>query len=96
MALTKAGIISMISEVTGIDKQKSTEAIEKLLEIIKSTLESGEDVLVSGFGKFSVTEKHERKGRNPATGESLMLSPRTIVTFRHSGKLRDRMNKKKR
>jgi integration host factor subunit alpha len=95
MALTKDGMISMISEVAGIDRKKSNESVEKILEIIKSTLESGEDVLVSGFGKFSVNEKRERKGRNPATGDDLMLSPRRIVTFRHSGKLRDQMNKKK-
>jgi integration host factor subunit alpha len=96
MALTKASMISMISELTGIDKKKSTESVEKILEIIKSTLESGENVLVSGFGKFSVNEKNERRGRNPATGDDLMLSPRRTVTFKCSGKLRNRMNKKKR
>jgi integration host factor subunit alpha len=96
MALTKAGMISMISEVAGIDRTKANESVEKLLEIIKSTLESGEDVLVSGFGKFSVNEKNERKGRNPATGDDMMLSPRRIVTFKYSGKLRDGMNKRKR
>jgi integration host factor subunit alpha len=95
MALTKAGMISMISEVAGIDRKKANESVEKILEIIKSTLESGEDVMVSGFGKFSVNEKHERMGRNPATGDDLMLPPRRIVTFKHSGKLRDQMNKKK-
>ena len=68
---------------------------EKLLEIIKSTLESGEDILVSGFGKFCVNEKNKRKGRNPATGEDLMLPSRKVVTFNYSGKLRQRMNKKK-
>jgi integration host factor subunit alpha len=95
MALTKDGMISMISEVAGIDRKKANESVEKILEIIKSTLESGEDVLISGFGKFSVNEKHERMGRNPATGDDLMLPPRRIVTFRYSGKLRDGMNKKK-
>jgi integration host factor subunit alpha len=88
--------ISFWAEVAGIDKKKSTESVEKILEIIKSTPESGEDVLVSGFGKFSVNEKHERRGRNPATGDELMLPPRRIVTFKYSGKLRDGMNKKKR
>jgi integration host factor subunit alpha len=95
MALTKAGMISMISEVLGLEKNKSSESVEKILEIIKSTLESGEDVLVSGFGKFCVNEKNKRKGRNPATGEDLMLAARKNVTFKCSGKLRDQMNKKK-
>jgi integration host factor subunit alpha len=66
--------------------------IETLLEIIKRTLESGEDVLVSGFGKFCVKEKRERKGRNPATGEDMMLEPRRVVTFRCSRQLRDKVN----
>jgi integration host factor subunit alpha len=95
MALTKAGMVSTISEVLGMDSKKSTEAVEKIIEIIKSGLESGEDVLVSGFGKFCVNEKNKRKGRNPATGEDLMLSSRKVVTFKCSGKLRQRMNKKK-
>jgi integration host factor subunit alpha len=62
------------------------------LEIIKRTLESGEDVLVSGFGKFCVKTKRERRGRNPATGEDMMLEPRRIVTFNCSRKLRDKIN----
>ncbi|MBW2608445.1 MAG: integration host factor subunit alpha [Deltaproteobacteria bacterium] len=67
--------------------------VKTLLEIIKGTLKSGEDVLVSGFGKFSVKEKNERKGRNPATGEDMMLAPRKVVTFKCSGKLRESVNK---
>jgi integration host factor subunit alpha len=66
--------------------------IETLLEIMKRTLESGEDVLVSGFGKFCVKEKHERRGRNPATGEDMMLEPRRVVTFTCSRKLRGKIN----
>ncbi len=66
--------------------------IEILLKIMKRTLESGEDVLVSGFGKFCVKTKHERRGRNPATGEDMMLEPRRVVTFKCSGKLRDKIN----
>jgi len=62
------------------------------LETIKGSLESGEDVLVSGFGKFGVKVKKERRGRNPATGEDLMLEPRNVVTFKCSHKLRDRIN----
>ena len=92
MALTKADIINAVQVEEGFTKQQSTEIIETLIEIIKSTLESGEDVLISGFGKFCVREKNERKGRNPATGDDLMLSPRKVVTFKCSGKLRNRIN----
>ncbi len=92
MALTKAGITNIIQAQTGLSKKKSTEAIETALKIIKSELESGEDVLISGFGKFCVKEKRKRRGRNPATGEDMMLAPRKVVIFRCSGKLRDRIN----
>ena len=92
MALTKADIINAVQVDEGLTKQQGTEIIETLIEIIKSTLETGEDVLISGFGKFCVREKSERKGRNPATGNDLMLSPRKVVTFKCSGKLRDRIN----
>ncbi len=92
MALTKAQIIDEISTRNGFTLKKSTKTVEAILEIIKQTLESGEDVLISGFGKFCVKDKSERKGRNPATGEDLMLAPRRVVTFRCSGKLRERVN----
>ena len=92
MALTKAQIIEDIMHRNGYTKNQATEAVEKLLEIIKSTLESGEDVMVTGFGKFCVKKKKERKGRNPATGEDMMLEPRKVVTFKCSGKLRDKVN----
>ncbi len=92
MALTKADIIAAIAEQNGYTKNKSIETVEALLEIIKGTLESGEDVLISGFGKFRIKEKAERKGRNPATGNDLMLRPRKVVTFKGSGKLRNRIN----
>lgn len=92
MTLTKAHIIESVSSQTGLTKKQSIETVETLLEIIKSTLESGEDVLVTGFGKFCVKAKKERKGRNPATGDDLMLAPRKIVTFKCSGKVRDKIN----
>jgi integration host factor subunit alpha len=93
MTLTKAQIVEIISEQNGFPKQKSTEVLENLLEIIKSTLESGEDVLVSGFGKFCVKEKGLRRGRNPATGSDLMISARKVATFKCSGKLREKINR---
>ena len=92
MTLTKANIVEAVTEQIGYTKHQSSELIETLLEIIKRTLESGEDVLVSGFGKFCVKTKRERRGRNPATGEDMMLEPRRIVTFNCSRKLRDKIN----
>jgi len=92
MALTKADIVDAIAEQNGYTKERSFEVVETILEIIKRTLESGEDVLVSGFGKFCVNEKKERMGRNPATGESMMVAARKVVTFKCSGKLRDKIN----
>lgn len=92
MALTKAQIISDIMHRNGYTKDQATEAVETLIEIIKGTLESGDDVLISGFGKCCVRDKKERKGRNPATGEDLILPARKVVTFQCSGKLRDRIN----
>jgi len=90
--LTKAQIIEDIAEVNGFTRIKSVETTEIMLELIKSTLASGEDVLVSGFGKFCVKKKSERRGRNPATGEDMMLPPRRVVTFQCSGKLREKIN----
>ncbi|MCJ7538880.1 MAG: integration host factor subunit alpha, partial [Desulfobacterales bacterium] len=81
-----------VQNQTGFPRNRSVEIVETLLEIIKKTLTSGEDVLVSGFGKFCVKEKKERKGRNPATGENLMLEPRKVVIFKCSGKLREIVN----
>jgi len=94
MTLTKVHIIKAVSEQIGYTKKRSINTVEILLELIKRSLESGEDVLVSGFGKFHVKEKHERRGRNPATGEDMMLEPRKVVTFNCSSRLRDRVNGK--
>jgi integration host factor subunit alpha len=94
MTLTKAHIVGEVAEQIGYTKNRSINTIETLLELIKRSLESGEDVLVSGFGKFCVKTKHERRGRNPATGEDMMLEPRRVVTFNCSRKLRDRVNGK--
>ena len=92
MALTKEHLISLVAEANGYSRNQAVELVETLLELIKSKLVSGEDVLVSGFGKFCVREKRERRGRNPATGESMMLAPRRVVTFKWSGRLRDKIN----
>ena len=92
MALTKVQIVDSICNQIGFTQKRSSEIVETLLEIIKSTLESGEDVLISNFGKLCVKQKDERKRRNPATGNAMMLAPRKVVTFNCSGKLRDGIN----
>ena len=93
MSFTKENLIEAIVQ-TGITKREATQMVESLLETIKQTLEDGEDVLISGFGKFCVKEKKERRGRNPQTGQDLMLDPRRVVTFKSSGVLKDRVNQK--
>ena len=92
MTLTKANIVDAVHNNLGFPKNRSAELIEILLEQIKSTLEKGEDVLISGFGKFCVKDKKERRGRNPATGDDMMLSQRQVVTFRCSHLLREKIN----
>jgi integration host factor subunit alpha len=92
MTLSKADIVKAIVEQNGFTLKKSTDTVETLLDIMKRTLESGEDVLLSGFGKFCIKQKEARRGRNPATGEAMMLAPRKVVTFKCSGKLRDKIN----
>jgi len=90
---TKSDLIHSVATVNGCSRQESTETVNTLFEIIKRTLESGEDVLISSFGKFCVKEKMERRGRNPATGEDMMLRSRRVVTFQCSGKLREMINR---
>jgi len=94
MTLTKADLIDSIYNRLGLSKTRSAQLVESLLEIIKNTLENGEDVLISGFGKFCVKPKNMRRGRNPQSGQDLMLGERRVVTFRCSGVLRDKVNGK--
>ena len=91
MTLTKREIIDAVAEVNGFTRQKSIETVEIVIELIKSALASGDDVLITGFGKFCVKEKRQRRGRNPATGGDMMLPARRVVTFKCSGRLRDRI-----
>jgi integration host factor subunit alpha len=95
MTLTKADIAAAISKKTAYTQRQSLEMVDSLFEIMKRTLEIGEDVLISSFGKFTVKEKRERIGRNPQTGEPMMLTPRKVVSFKWSGRLRNRINGKK-
>jgi integration host factor subunit alpha len=92
MTLTKNDIVEHLRNELEMPRNQAIEMVESLLEIIKSTLHSGEDLLVSGFGKFCVKIKNQRRGRNPATGEDLILEGRKVVTFKCSGKLRDKLN----
>jgi integration host factor subunit alpha len=92
MTLTKADIIEQVAKA-GFTKKKSAQMVEGLTEIIKQNLEKGEDVLISGFGKFCVKEKGERRGRNPHTGDDLVLGERRVVTFKCSRVLRNNINK---
>ncbi len=94
MTCTKTTIIEKISEEIDQSPSEAKDTIEHLLEIMKSTLAFGEDVRISGFGKFQVNEKAPRKGRNPATDEEMMLDGRRVVTFKCAGSLRDRVNGK--
>ena len=95
MTLTKAQIADAICNQTGTPKWRSAELVDSVFEVIKETLEAGEVVLSSGFGKWSVREKAERVGRNPQTGEPMMLTPRKVVTFKCGTALRDRVDGKR-
>jgi integration host factor subunit alpha len=96
MPITKANLIDSIYNNLDLQKQESRIIVESLLEIIKHTLESGEDVLISGFGKFCVKDKKERTGRNPQTASDMKLRERKVVTFKYSRTLREYLNRKKR
>ena len=92
MALTKTIIAEKIQNELNLSRTVAYDIMEDFLEIIKETISSGEDIMISGFGKFCVNEKKARKGRNPATDEEMTLPARRVVTFKCSGKLRDKIN----
>ena len=92
MALTKAKIAESIQSELKFTKSKSVQIVETLLEIMKKSLVSGDNVLISGFGKFHVQSKRERKGRNPATGDDMILDARKVVAFKWSNVLRNKIN----
>ena len=92
MTLTKTELIDTIYNQLDLPKARSTQVVESLIEIIKKALENGEDVLISGFGKFCVKDKRKRRGRNPQTGNDLMLDARRVATFKCSGRLKNKLN----
>lgn len=93
MTLTKDHLVNSLYNNLDIPKSRSASIIETLLQKIKKSLENNEDVLISGFGKFCVKEKKDRRGRNPATGEDLTLDARRVVIFKCSGVLRENVNR---
>jgi len=95
MTITKALLVDSVYNRSNLQKQQSILIVDSLLEIIKRTLASGEDVMITGFGKFIVNEKDSRKGRNPQTGNDLQLDARRVVIFKCSGILRKKLNNKK-
>jgi len=94
MTLTKDNLIQALYDQAGFSKHKARTTVETVFELVKKTLESGEDVLISGFGKFVVREKEARRGRNPQTGQDLTLDPRRVITFKCSPRMRERINGK--
>jgi integration host factor subunit alpha len=94
MTLTKADVAQKVADDCGFMKGEATEIVEKLLEIIKERLIAGEDVLVSGFGKWCVRSKRARRGRNPQTGGSIVLDARKVVTWQYSPVLKKSVNGK--
>lgn len=92
MTITKSQVVELVIDRIGFTKIKSVDVVEQLLEIIKKSLESGDDVLISNIGKFHVADKGKRKGRNPATGQAITLPARRVITFKASQNLRDKIN----
>ena len=92
MALTKADIATKIADDCGFLKGEAAEIVEKILDIIKNSLIQGEDVMISGFGKWTVKSKKPRRGRNPQTGENLILDGRKVITWKYSPVLKKSVN----
>ena len=90
--MTKADIVERIYEKIGFSKKEATEIVETVFEIVKRRLESGQKVKLSGFGNFVVHEKRPRKGRNPQTGEEIVISGRKVLSFKASQVLKKTMN----
>jgi len=95
MTLVKDDLIQELYDQSGFSKHQSRALVETVFEMVKKSLESGDDVLISGFGKFCAKKKAPRRGRNPATGEDLTLDARRVVVFRNSTVLRNKINGEK-
>ena len=91
MALTKADFAEKLFDELGLNKREAKEIVERFFEEIKDSLEHGEQVKLSGFGKFELRDKNSRPGRNPKTGEEIPITARRVVTFRSGQKLKARV-----
>lgn len=91
--MTKADIVERVSEKIGTTRKDAQDLVEAVFDLLKDTLESGEDVKISGFGKFEARQKNDRRGRNPQTGEAITIAARKVLTFKLSNILRDSLNK---
>ncbi len=90
--MTKTDIVKKISLITDFTKKESSEIVERVFDVVKSTLGAGEDIKIAGFGNFEVKEKAARRGRNPQTGEIIEISPRRVLTFKPSQVLKKSLN----
>ena len=91
--VTKADIVERVSEQIGVTKKESQDLVESVLSLLKNTLGAGEDVKISGFGKFEVKQKKDRRGRNPQTGETITIEARQILSFKPSTVLKAAINR---
>jgi len=92
--MTKKDLVKRIHEQTGLPATRISDIVETLLETVKESLEQGDAVKISRFGQFVVKKKRERPGRNPQTGESMVIPARSVLTFKPSNMLRDRVNRR--
>lgn len=92
MTVTKADIVERIHEKIGFSKKEASDVVEGIFSIIKESLERGEKIKVSGFGNFLVNTKRPRKGRNPQTGDEILITGRRVLTFKASHVLKKSMN----
>jgi len=93
--MTKADLIELVYDEVGLSKQDSADIVETFLDIIKETLEQGENLKLSGFGSFNIRDKRARRGRNPQTGEAITITPRRVLTFKASNVFREELNPSK-
>lgn len=90
--MTKADMVELVYERIGVSKREAANVVESIFDIIKESLERGENVKISGFGSFNLREKQPRRGRNPQTGEEITISARRVLSFKSSNVLRDQLN----
>jgi integration host factor subunit alpha len=95
LSMTKADLIELVYEQIGLSKRNSADLVETFFDIIKETLEQGENLKLSGFGSFNIRDKRARRGRNPQTGEEITITPRRVLTFKSGNVFRDQLNPSK-